>query len=276
MTTRRMTSGDETNQRNGLAGWAASSSHWPSRPRLPATLFWADNTVAFASDGRDRRLRIPAGLIEAAVVDRLRRLDLVDSPDETLNWTAIRMLIRRVDLGATSVTIHLTAAARDKVGGLSSMVHKLPRDDKAQDDGTGLAVTIALSFARRGGRTHALGPAGQTAVDRPDINPALGAALIRAEAWRRKLLSGEVATVDELAKAEGFAPTHATRILRMAFLAPDLKRMILEGRQPATLSLRAVMTKTVPLGWREQRRMVLLLIPPWRALRSSTSASLPR
>ena len=41
--------------------------------------------------------------------------------------------------------------------------------------------------------------------------------------------------------------------MRVAFLAPDLKRAILEGSQPPGLTLQAVITRDVPLAWKAQR-----------------------
>lgn len=45
------------------------------------------------------------------------------------------------------------------------------------------------------------------------------------------------------------------RLIRIAFLAPDLKRAILDGVQPEGLTLQAVMTRELPLAWDAQRRL---------------------
>ncbi len=137
------------------------------------------------------------------------------------------------------------------------MLHRLPPADEVIKDQGLLTVSITMALVRRGGRTHAVGPSGHLAVDRSEIDRALSTALIRAEAWKRKLMSGEAATVEALATAEGFSATHASRLLRAAFLAPDLKQRILDGRQPPGLTLQAIMTKPVPLDWRDQRRVYL-------------------
>ena len=47
----------------------------------------------------------------------------------------------------------------------------------------------------------------------------------------------------------------ARRILRLAFLAPDLQRAILEGRQPRDLTLAHLIEGDIPLLWSEQRRL---------------------
>jgi len=48
---------------------------------------------------------------------------------------------------------------------------------------------------------------------------------------------------------------HKRRMLRVAFLAPDLQQKILEGRQPASLNLERLTRGDIPLCWVEQRRM---------------------
>ncbi|MDD3799646.1 MAG: recombinase family protein, partial [Novosphingobium sp.] len=44
------------------------------------------------------------------------------------------------------------------------------------------------------------------------------------------------------------------KILRLAFLAPDLQRDILAGRQPPSLNLERLRKMDIPLDWNEQRR----------------------
>jgi site-specific DNA recombinase len=46
------------------------------------------------------------------------------------------------------------------------------------------------------------------------------------------------------------------RLLRLAFLAPDLQADIFAGRQPATLSLEQAMTTDLALDWQQQRQQL--------------------
>ena len=48
---------------------------------------------------------------------------------------------------------------------------------------------------------------------------------------------------------------YAARTIRAAFLAPDLKAAILDGRLPAGLTLEAVTCQEMPLDWEAQRRL---------------------
>jgi hypothetical protein len=47
------------------------------------------------------------------------------------------------------------------------------------------------------------------------------------------------------------------RVLRLAFLAPDIVEAILEGAQPATLSTkRQLLHQNLPFRWSDQRRLL--------------------
>jgi site-specific DNA recombinase len=60
-------------------------------------------------------------------------------------------------------------------------------------------------------------------------------ALVRAESWRARMNR-----------------SYAQRVARIAFLSPDLKRAILDGRQPPKLSLRRLLQEDIPSAWQDQ------------------------
>jgi DNA-binding IscR family transcriptional regulator len=60
------------------------------------------------------------------------------------------------------------------------------------------------------------------------------------------------ATVDEIAAAEKINPSYVSRVLRLTLLAPDFIEAILGGRQPAEITLAALM-QPFAMGWRQQR-----------------------
>lgn len=107
----------------------------------------------------------------------------------------------------------------------------------------------------RGGSRIAIGPDGQSALKRCLIDPALSSALIRAEAWKRKILGGEVENLTVIAREEGVTAEYARRMIRPAYLAPDLKASILDGRQSIGLTLEAITKSEMPLDWNDQRRL---------------------
>ena len=63
--------------------------------------------------------------------------------------------------------------------------------DRFERRGPHRSSTIPVRMVKRGGAKVAIGPDGQSAIRTTKTDPALGAALIRAEAWKRQLLSGE-------------------------------------------------------------------------------------
>ena len=70
-------------------------------------------------------------------------------------------------------------------------------------------------------------PAASTA--RPNLS--LIKAVARGHAWYQKLLSG-TASQAAIAKENGVDNTYVSRLVRCAFLAPDITAAILDGRQP--------------------------------------------
>ncbi len=62
-------------------------------------------------------------------------------------------------------------------------------------------------------------------------------------------------TTEEIALAEGVTASFATRVLRLAYLAPDIVTAILDGRQPTGLSARHLLSRSrLSLDWTEQRQ----------------------
>ncbi len=68
------------------------------------------------------------------------------------------------------------------------------------------------------------------------------------------LIEGKVATVAEITKREQLRPDNVSRVLPLAWLAPDIAAAILEGRQPADLTAKKLRDlPDLPLDWTDQR-----------------------
>ena len=90
----------------------------------------------------------------------------------------------------------------------------------------------------------------------PASNAALVRLLTRARKIQRRLID-ERATIEEVAQAEGLIPSYVTRLVRLAFLAPDIVAAILSGRHNPELTVTRLMVDTrFPLDWTEQRRVL--------------------
>ena len=126
-------------------------------------------------------------------------------------------------------------------------------DARLSDDGRTLIVRVPMTFATRGGRKSVISPDGVSAVmsRRPPVDNTLVKALARAFRWRKLLETGVYTTIDEMAAAEKINASYVCRVLRLTLLAPDIAEAILDGRQPAEMTL-AVLMRPIPITWREQ------------------------
>ena len=77
--------------------------------------------------------------------------------------------------------------------------------------------------------------------------------MIRAYQWRSKLESGQFKSLDALARAQKKSATYLSKLLQLAFLAPDLTEAILDGRQSDDLTLAKIRSTPIPLDWIAQR-----------------------
>lgn len=68
------------------------------------------------------------------------------------------------------------------------------------------------------------------------------------------LENGEYTTIREITTAEKINATYVGRVLRLTLLAPDIVEVIVNGRQPAEVTLAGLMRRS-PVRWREQRRI---------------------
>ena len=85
----------------------------------------------------------------------------------------------------------------------------------------------------------------------------MGKALSRAFRWRKMLDARVHATLEDLARAKGVAPSYVSRVLRLTLLAPEIVEAILDGRQPAGLQLDDLL-EGFPLEWMAQRNSLAI------------------
>jgi site-specific DNA recombinase len=93
---------------------------------------------------------------------------------------------------------------------------------------------------------------GNSASRQRRIDRELVLALARARSWIRMLCRGEFADTAEIAQRHGLSDPHVRRLLRLAYLAPDLVEAIVEDRQPRTLTVKLLL-QGLPLDWSVQR-----------------------
>ena len=238
---------------------------------------------------QDRPMRLPAGEIESLVSRRLQKflasahemLDLVavnmesveererllmGAADYGQRWSTLAPLEQRMFLrGALSrIVVHedrlaLMVSVPRLHALLLGAVNAVPRrSPPAQDDEATLWVEATLG--RCGGEVRLVIPP-QTLPGLAQARP--NAALIRsvalAHSWYDRLLAGEARLQQTFCKEMGVKKNYVSRLLRHAFLAPDIVEAILAGRQPSLVTLDKLL-RNLPMQWEAQRR--ILGFPP--------------
>jgi len=88
------------------------------------------------------------------------------------------------------------------------------------------------------------------------LDAALVKAVARGRLWFEELAAGRAGSIQAIADREGMTQRYVSRLLPLAFLAPELVEAILAGRQPADLTAaRLVNQIDLPLDWAAQREL---------------------
>ena len=116
-----------------------------------------------------------------------------------------------------------------------------------------ITVKVPLTIRRRGGRKQIITPDGASGwvSPRARIDNTMIKAIARGFRWRKLLETGVYGTLEEIAKAEKINPSYVSRVLRLTLLAPSIVEAILDGRQPAEMTL-AGLKGVFPVVWGEQ------------------------
>ena len=224
-----------------------------------------------------RRWRIPALELEQTIVSALRSLledesglsalidvermapveakaalDAAMTLGEALNLeepTKLREqlaeLLQRIEVGENSITITLGV-------GSMRMALGIQHDGKGRDQHK---IVVPVRVTKRGVEQKLIVGADFVAPHIPD--EALLTAIARAHVWVQEISSGRIADVNAIAKRENLPASYVRSHLPLAFLAPSIVTAVLEGRQPADLTLKHLMYRTqLPTDWALQRRQL--------------------
>jgi site-specific DNA recombinase len=202
---------------------------------------------------RDRAARLDALIfrrkspdIVSAVLDRASSLaDACESRSFASYLDIIAVLVRRITIAQDKVTIEI-----DHDGLAEHLLDQKvssPRKDRPP-----ISIEVPIKFRRRGVEAKLVVLSGHPAASEPDAN--LVKALARAHEWWGRIARGEARGIGDIARAEGFNRAYITRFLCLAFLAPEITKAILEGRQSTELTAKRLITSALksPLLWADQ------------------------
>ena len=239
---------------------------------VSASLLAGDHPLA------QKGMRVPAGDIEALVLDRLRaffssRTDIGDALtpldlearafDAALRnaftlskrWLAmppvemkslVLDIVERVTIAANRIDIWLNrakiAAALEAGGG----------SQRSDIDPITLSIEAKLRRTGKGKRLVIANGA------EAEVNAGLVELIKDAFTIRIQLLSGSDDSIEAMSGRLGMNKCRLTSLIRLSYLAPDIVRALLEGRQPIELTPTQLMrlSKDLPHDWSEQRHVL--------------------
>ena len=118
-----------------------------------------------------------------------------------------------------------------------------------------IQVFVPLKIRRKNGRPKIMPPADYLPSEDQTQDPHILRAIGRAWAWRRRMEVGEFATIQELAEAVNLAEHHVSRQLRLAYLAPEVLKRLVFGREVTAVTLMQL-TESAALPWVDQTGVV--------------------
>ena len=187
--------------------------------------------------------RVQAEALEETVREQLAALT---GAATTLTLPELLKPVRRVEVLPQDLRIAFEAKA-------------LPRDLRerltpCETHADRVVLSIPVRCQARGGRTTVLTPNDPTVVRKARRDPVLIKGLRQAHriaaglGWRAS---------DGAFEGRGGVPksSYDRRLWPLVFLAPDIQRAILEGRQPPALTLDQLLRTQIPTDWAGQRRL---------------------
>jgi DNA invertase Pin-like site-specific DNA recombinase len=160
--------------------------------------------------------------------------------------TRVQVYSDRVDVTLDQMGIALWLNAKDRL--------QFAQPESDDQERHLMVLTIPARLKRTGIEMRMVVEDGSEPAN---VDPGLVRLLVRAHAIRARALEEPSLTLQEIAAEEGVSSSYAARLLRLAFLAPDIVAAILNGRHPPRLTANRLMDDTrLPLNWTAQGELL--------------------
>ena len=158
-------------------------------------------------------------------------------------------VIPRIAIASDRVILHIQTDALAATLRVWPKAGTFKSNEKSSGPSHQAVVSVPASLKRAGiGKRMIIEGSTKSTPD-----PTLLKLLVKALDLRDKLLAGRGASLELIAGRENVNSSYATRLLRLAFLSPEIVRQILDGRHPPTLTARRLLLDTrLPLAWKDQ------------------------
>ena len=222
------------------------ASDYPTGWRLPAEPVETAACRALADLLRERATLAMMASTDGSAADHQHvreRLGSLAASAANKTGTAIRELLLaidvRVEIRDDSLSVSIAPSGLAAAIGVAA--------PSATDR---LTRSVPLAIRKRGQETRLVLGEVRTRTPDADLVRLIGNAAV----WMERLLSGDAASVRALARDLGQDHRAVARTLPLAFLAPDIRKAILEGTQPTGMTpSKLLRLDALPFDWRAQR-----------------------
>jgi site-specific DNA recombinase len=188
-----------------------------------------------------------------------RRLARHETPLGFVQW--LEHAEPKIVVGLDTISIHLSIDCLSKLAACppeddsesAPLPARIPTEIVAEKNRVILAASV--SFKPQRGRSEIIdAETGEEITARKTApNPALIQAIAQAEFWRSELSQYPEKSLQEITEAHGVKAFYVRRLLNAAYLAPEIKRAIFQGTQPARLQVQDLLAPR-SLDWRQQMK----------------------
>lgn len=117
-------------------------------------------------------------------------------------------------------------------------------------------IFIPLVIRKRNGRPRIAPPYDYvTNDDNGGVDPHILRAIALAWSWKRKLETGEASCNQDIATSEGFTAAYVGRVVRLAYLSPNVLHKLLIERNAPAARLKDLWY-AIDLPWAEQEAAI--------------------
>lgn len=194
--------------------------------------------------------RIPMQAIEKIVADRVRTLLSVPS-QSVQEYDQIASCITRIVVHDDRIELGINTENS------SVDITRIQHDsDAVERYGDKKTLIIAAKLGHRGAETTITATDGKSILSTHIPDQTLLRNLAQAHEWRTALNERHFSSIREIAASAKCDQRYVRKLLRLAYLAPDIVDAILDGRQPVSLKLNQLTDSKLPLGWPSQRSVL--------------------
>jgi DNA invertase Pin-like site-specific DNA recombinase len=250
---------------NDETGDRLTPSHAKTRAGVRLRYYVSRRLVERSGEAHPGAWRLPADELEARVADLVQQSLgcpgvaaslLPGAPAETIAAASeaidalraaataegLLTLVERIDIVPGTLTLKLSSTA---------IAERLSVDPTVIDV-TPLTSSHPFRQRKRGVETKLI------LADAPAArNEALIRNIARAHLWFERIRAGQ--SFDEVARSTGASKRRIQHMIGLAFLAPDIVRDVLDGRQPAGFTSDWCKSHELPSDWAEQRVLLATL-----------------